>query len=422
MKAILGAGIFSLPWAVAQARRGPPGRRRSAPRPRFRPRLVRTSPAGTATGTRHAKRNAFFHASRQGGLVFVPLFIFAACLLSLHTLSFLVVAKRALLAENPKLGDKLSSYTGIVEAALGPLGGRAAEVMNLSCCFGICSAYLVFVGATLATVLGAPQNAMVWAITPPMVGLAWMRSMSGAAMIALVGNASVAAGIAFVCFVALQQPLQLAALPLANPAGFGSYFGSVAFLFFIHFTLPAIESSMAVPSAFMGATAKAFGVCAALGAAFGVVGAAAFGPAVSSVVITMLGETPAATAVKLLLSVNLMLTFPIVCRSAFLIVEGLAEKGGQALGTWQQRALRSAFVLAASLVATTIPSFGALLALVGGVSLSVISMVFPSAIVLFGRKADGSVLVPLPAAQRAAAALIMVAGLAIVVYTLVSAA
>ena len=36
----------------------------------------------------------------------------------------------------------------------------------------------------------------------------------------------------------------MAALPLANPGGFASYFGSVAFLFFIHFTLPAIESSM----------------------------------------------------------------------------------------------------------------------------------------------------------------------------------
>ena len=154
----------------------------------------------------------------------------------------------------------------------------------------------------------------------------------------------------------------------------------------------------------MAATAKAFGVCALLGAAFGVLGAAAFGPSVSSVVITMLGETvrhlfcvslpwflqrrstgpdqlhclrlarlhrivsgrriisglppvldvsqAAATAVKLLLCVNLMLTFPIVCRSAFLIIEALVEKGGQALGPWQQRALRAAFVVAASVVAT----------------------------------------------------------------------
>jgi amino acid permease len=68
----------------------------------------------------------------------------------------------------------VASYTGIIEAALGTVGGRLAEVMNLACCFGICSAYLVFVASTLATVLpvAGGQNAMVWAITPVMVALA----------------------------------------------------------------------------------------------------------------------------------------------------------------------------------------------------------------------------------------------------------
>lgn len=140
--------------------------------------------------------------------MFVPCFIFAACILSLYTLSFLVTAKRALQLRDPSLAGQLASYTGIVEASLGPTGGRLAEIMNLSCCFGICSAYLVFVGATLATVfptLGS-QNAMVWAITPAMVVLAWLRSMSGAAMIAFVGNISVGVGIAFVSWRASPAP------------------------------------------------------------------------------------------------------------------------------------------------------------------------------------------------------------------------
>ncbi len=271
-----------------------------------------------------------------------------------------------------------------------------------------------------ATPQAGGQNFMVWAITPAMVALAWLRSMAGVSIMAVVGNASVLLGMAFVCWYSLQRPLQLAALPLAAPGGFGSYFGSVAFLFFIHFTLPAIEAAMAAPSRFMAATTKGFGICAAVGCVFGVVGAAAFGPGVSSVVITQLGATKLATAVKLLLCVNLLFTFPIVCRSAFLIIEGLFERAGAQLGTLQTRALRTAFVVLASTVATSVPSFGALLNLVGGVSLSLISLVFPPLILLLARDPQGKALLPRSGLERAWAALITAAGLGIMVFTIVT--
>jgi proton-coupled amino acid transporter len=297
--------------------------------------------------------------------------------------------------------------------------------MNLACCFGICSAYLVFVASTLATVFPAAggQNALVWAITPAMVLLAWMRSMAGVSIMALVGNVSVAAGMAFTGWFSLQQPSQLAALPLAAPAGFGSYFGSVAFLFFIHFTLPAIQAAMAAPARFMPAVWKGFGLCAAVGASFGALCAASFGPSVSSVVITHLGATPLSTAVKLLLCVNLLFTFPIVCRSAFLVVETLLQRarGGAPLGGLSQKALRTSFVLLASLVATSVPSFGQLLSLVGGISLSLISLVFPPLILLLATDPAGGALLKRGAAERAGAALVAAGGLAVVVYTFVSA-
>ena len=54
IKAVMGAGVFSLPWAVA-----------------------------------------------QGGIVFVPAFIMAAAALALHTLSMLVAAKRKILQLRP---------------------------------------------------------------------------------------------------------------------------------------------------------------------------------------------------------------------------------------------------------------------------------------------------------------------------------
>lgn len=376
-KAVMGAGVFSLPWATS-----------------------------------------------QGGLIFVPAFICGAALLALYTLSILVAAKRALLADQPAAVAVLSSYTGIVETALGPTAGRVAEVMNLACCFGICSAYLVFIASTLATVVApgggvGAQTAAVLAITPAMIALSWLRSMAGVSVMAAVGNASVLAGMAFVVYSAASAPWQLASVPLAAPRSFGSYFGSVAFLFFIHFTLPAIESAMAAPGRFMAATTKAFALCGAVGAAFGVIGAAAYGPSVASNVITQLGGGWTATVVKLLLVMNLFFTFPIVCRSAFLVIESGAERAGWRLSPAAQKGVRAAFVASASATAVLVPSFGSLLALVGGVSLSVISLLFPPLILLAGTTRGGARLLPSSPAERALAVLIAAAGVAIAVYTIV---
>jgi hypothetical protein len=69
---------------------------------------------------------------------------------------------------------------------------------------------------------------------------------------------------------------------------FSPAFGSVAFLFFVHFTMPPIEWSMAQPKEFFNSAAKAFAGSTIVAAAFGALGAAAFGAGVSSVVITMM--------------------------------------------------------------------------------------------------------------------------------------
>ena len=261
----------------------------------------------------------------------------------------------------------------------------------------------------------------MWGITPPMVLLAWLRSMSGVSLMAAVGNASVLAGMAFTLWFSSTLPSQLAALPLAAPAQFGSYFGSVAFLFFIHFTLPAIESGMAVPARFMAAVVKGFALCAAAGALFGTLCAAAFGPSVSSLVITQLGSGAVATAVKLLLCLNLLFTFPIICRSAFLVVEQWCDKAGATLGTLGQRTMRTAFVVLASATATGVPSFGSLLSLVSGVSLSLISLVLPTLILLLSRQPGGEPLLRRSPAERVGAAAVCAVGLAITARTLLAA-
>jgi len=337
VKAVMGAGGFALPWAFA-----------------------------------------------QGGTLLTSCLLIVACIGSLYTLEVMIRAKNLSFELNPALKPKdMSTYAEIAVETLGKAWGRLAEVLILSCCLGVCSAYLVFIASTLQTIIGFDQSILMYAITPVLILLSWLREMSGVSLISILGTISVTLGMIFVSWYALQQPISFAAVPVSAPTAFPKFFGSVAFLYFIHYTLPTVQHSMAKPEKFLSASANAFGICAIGCTLFGILGAVSFGPEVHSVVVTMLGNGLLAIAVKLLLCVNLLCTFPIIVRSAFLIVEGWFEAGtGKSLELFQSRSLRTSFVLFAVLLSTCIPSFGALLGYVGGISLTSITIIFPCLMLL----------------------------------------
>merc|ERR1711869_24322 len=179
-----------------------------------------------------------------------------------------------------------------------------------------------------------------------------------------------------------------AMLQAKNEAAF-SIFGSVAYLFFIHFTLPEIESSMRekLRGSFVGSVATAFLGTFTISSIFGIIGALGFGAGVSSVVVTELAASPAATTVKVLLVLNLLFTFPVVGRAAFTTLEremckvsGVAQSDD--LNGPAVLAMRSAFVALAAFCAVSIPSFGRLLGLVGGVCCSALTIFFPPLMLL----------------------------------------
>eukprot|EP00899_Mesostigma_viride_P020598 jgi/Mesvir1/2853/Mv13940-RA.1 len=371
------------------------------------------------------------YAFANGGTVLASVCLIASALLSMYTTKLTQDAKELLLQAN-KGTTGLNSYTSIAYATVGTWGGILSEAMTVLTCLGICSAYLVFVASTLQTVLVPPlypkgpltHTALVKVVTPLMIGLSWFRSIAGVSVISKVGTASVALGMAFVAWYALQQPLSLAVLPVWEPSQFSKFFGSVAFLFFTHFGLPSIEASMADRSQFVRSAVIAYSLSGAVCLVFAILGAAAFGPNVSSVVITMLEGNAIATVVKLLLCVNLLATFPIVVRAAFLVVEGWLQKasGGTPMATLPMLAMRTAFVVVAAVAATCIPSFGSIIGLVSGVSLSIISLVLPSLMLMnaerIANKGDGLALTP----GNMPRLLTTLLGTCIVAYTLVTGA
>lgn len=355
-KSILGAGAFALPWAFAKT-----------------------------------------------GVAFTSAYMVISAALCVYCISLMQRARAVALATKPELAARASSYAGLATATLGPMGGRLTEATVLTCCFGICSAFMVFVGATLATILKPPimetaisQNTLVWAITPLLVMLAWIRNMAGVSIISMLGNISVLGGLAAVMWYALQLPPQLAAIPQVNFAGFGQAFGTVAFLYFVHFTLPPIEASMAKPERFLAAATNGFAFSTVICCLFGIVGAVYFGPEVQSVVLAMLHGQGIVIGVKVLLCLNLLCTFPIVVSGAFQILEALLKDAtGKELPAAAVYTLRTLFVIAAAAVGVGIPSFGKLLGLVGGVCCTLLTMIFPPLMLLVSSARNGKEIAPL---------------------------
>jgi len=271
IKAIFGAGGFALPWAFA-----------------------------------------------QGGTVLVTACLLSSLVLSMETLRMLVAAQDVVVSNNTASESDVSTYAGLTKVALGAFGENLNKTLNVVTCFGITVSYLLFISETAVAMFPAATAATITkvqavsAITPLVLGLSWIRNMAGVNIISLVGTCSVALGM-LVCAVSaatkISMPASLAAIPVANVAAFPGFFGTVAFLFFIHFTLFGIQQGMPQKEKFLGAASKAFVLSAIVGGIFGIICAVGFGPNVSSVVITML-EGPIGVFVKGLLCVKPVVHVP----------------------------------------------------------------------------------------------------------------
>ena len=355
VKAIFGAGGFSLPWAFA-----------------------------------------------QGGVALVSACLLASYVFALEALKMLVRAQDTLIDNGVVSGyEEVQTYAGLTGAALGPAGDVLCKALNVITCFGISVGYIIFVSDTLISMLPAATQLtfstarMIITSLPLWVALSWQRSFKGVNLISLMGTVSVALGMSWVTVVALANPAfaaNFAAIPVSNPAAFSGFFGTVAFLFFIHFTLFGVQEAMPDRRRFVPAVSKAFGLSMVISAAFGLIGAWGFGPGVKSVVITML-DGAAGTAVKALLCVNLLFTFPLMARSCLNICEQTVA-GGKDPNLVTSLGTRTAFVTSAAFLACVVPNFGTVLGYVGGFCCCAMTLAMPpvilsKAMTLAGKPAEG---------------------------------
>ena len=334
-KAVMGAGSFSLPWAFAQT-----------------------------------------------GYVAGPLLMAVMAGLSVSLLRTLVRCRRLHTTAKGAV-----SYVDVARAAFGDAGANIVYCASISASVGVCGSYLVFISASLASLLPdaahVGQTQLIVLILPAAVLLSSVRDSNRFAFTALLGDVSVLLGMAVVVIYGFiyrdedQDGDDRGIVAFGSVDGFALAFGAVGFLFFIHFLVLPIEGSMQHPEDFDRMVSLTFLGCSLVSALFGVAGYSFFGDATEQIVILNIKGSFFVSCVKLLLCIDLLFTYPVVMRPSVEILE--RSLGIQLVNTSDQSRL---FVCAglgviAAGAGIFVPAFALLSGLVGGVCQTFLSFVMP---------------------------------------------
>jgi len=341
------------------------------------------------------------------------------------------------------------SYVDVAEHAFGTVGGRVALVASFASSIGVCGSYLIFIAENLKSLLfDAEQDSssgpnrsstttmttteITWLVLPAAVALSSIREMKHFAFSSLLGDVSVILGMTVVLIYGILASTTSTTInDIDNHTGgngqvtnggddhirsFGEgcvafgrswgtmalAFGSIGYLFLIHFLILPIESSMTQPQNFDKVVDRTFSVCALLSGSFSVVGYMMFGDTTEQIVLLNVKGSVFVSAVQLLLCIDLLLTYPVVMRPSIEIAEQVLFSERQRLQSiWLERFWAKCSSSSSSPVSTTtylytrhiavctvlgvvaasaasfIPAFGILSGVVGGVSQTFLAFVFP---------------------------------------------
>lgn len=336
-KAIMGAGSFSLPWAFAQT-----------------------------------------------GYVAGPILMLVMAGLSVSLLQTLVRCRRLHTAKGAV------SYVDVARAAFGDIGATSVYCASISASVGVCGSYLVFIAASLASLLpdahALVQTQLVLLILPAAVLLSSVRDSNQFAFTALLGDISVLLGMSVVVIYGFlyrdedQDGGSKGIVAFGSVDGFALAFGAVGFLFFIHFLVLPIEGSMQHPEDFDRMVSLTFLGCAMISALFGVAGYSFFGDATEQIVILNIKGSFFVSCVKLLLCIDLLFTYPVVMRPSVEILEqslGIQLMNSGCGSIRSRLAVCSGLGTVAAGAGIFIPAFALLSGLVGGVCQTFLALVMP---------------------------------------------
>jgi amino acid permease len=318
----------------------------------------------------------------------------------------------------------VTSYVELAESALGKNAATLVFTLTLCASIGVCSTYLVFIGQTLESLsFDASSQNIVRQLFPDVSEFTWqlgaaavlyplslIRDYSIFAFTSALGVFAVLGGIVVTLAsgvfvdpggglgVAIEAIEGLRMWPESVADAFGGSFGTLAYLFCVNFLSFPILNSMKEPEKYGGAVGWAVAGVWIVNVIFAILCLGFYGDETQDLVLTNLDNGPYLSALKLLLCIDLLFTFPIVFSSGRQILENalLKDPGTVESSSEEENVLPRAAIVAGAVSAcfglAQIGGFGAVANLVGGVCQGTLAFIMPPAIAVTLARRNGETL------------------------------
>jgi len=339
-KASIGAGSFALPWAIAQA--------------------------GVLLGA--------------GSLIVISL-------VSLYTMRLLVDTKRRVNAANNGGEREAESLAEVAQKIAPGWGFALVQFFVIVCNTGVAAGYLIFIGLNLRaaclSLFGLNWRLLdyYFLILPIVVVMTFLPSFKQLAKAAYLGSIFLIFAMVFTYISGAQNGnfLPLGTYTLFNIDTFFRFFGIALFLFGVHTMVIPLEQTLANPSEIKGVLNWGCSTVLITNLPFAVFGYLAFGNGVSAYVFCSLPHNTLLSFLQLSLSLELMLSVPIVVLPANMAIEECLkmEEPHDNRGYLKRCAVRALLILGAWAFAVAVPVFQSVLSLVGGFACAAIAFVIP---------------------------------------------
>ena len=271
------------------------------------------------------------------------------------------------------------TYTDLARHCFGPSAGVVVYGLLVFCSIGSQGAYLIFIGKVLHSLWPAlSTQAYAGLVACALTPFVLLRDVSALRWTSLLGNL----GVALVVATTLARGAQVGTLAPADqyawfkPSGFMESFGVIGFLYSCSTSLITIEKSMAHRAQFATAYAATSVFVFVACSAFAAVLALLFADCTRDMIVLNLGSGQLAETAKLAIVLDLAFSYPLSGAAAREIVEKSLLTNASPHVEAKRTAIRVAMV-ATSFLVSFVPSFSTVLNIVGGWSVSALSFTLP---------------------------------------------
>ncbi|XP_063402416.1 uncharacterized protein LOC134686672 [Mytilus trossulus] len=160
-----------------------------------------------------------------------------------------------------------------------------------------------------------------------------------------------------------------------DPLKFSTSFGTMVFAVSGHSVLPTIINDMKKKEDFKKAAFLGYAIVLMMYMPTAVVGYMVYGENLNENIIKSVSAGPCAYTVEVLVTLHLLLGFIILMNPVCQQLE--AKLGVPTAFTWKRCVVRPLIVISVLFIAESIPHFGSILSLVGGLTTTLLSYVFP---------------------------------------------